>query len=342
MWNRLALLALSGAVLMAQEAPPPGAPKKKGPGGPRIVRPGVNTPGVRRGMDTVKPVAEVSIPGVPDWQVVTKDSLWVSNGPKNTVHRIDAKTNQISAVIEAGARPCSGLTSGFGSVWVPLCGERGTGKGKGFARVDMKTNKVIATIPVGPADSEGGVTVSKDAVWIVSDAKGVLSRIDPKTNKVVAEITVPAGSVAVEYAEGAVWVTANKSGKLVKVDAKKNTVIKEIEVGPQPRFVTSGAGSVWTVNQGDGTVTRVDAKTDAILAKVEAGIPGGGGEVSYGGGGLWVTVFDIPITFIDGKTNQVTKQWTGPGGDAIRFGHNSVWLSNLRQQNVWRIDAKKL
>jgi YVTN family beta-propeller protein len=107
-------------------------------------------------------------------------------------------------------------------------------------------------------------------------------------------------------------VTANKSGKLIKVDAKKNKVLKEIEVGPQPRFLTAGGGSVWTVNQGDGTVTRVDAKTDAVLAKIEAGIPGGGGEVSFGGGGLWVTVFEIPITFIDAKTNTVTKQWTGP------------------------------
>ncbi|MBM3763520.1 MAG: hypothetical protein FJW36_25210 [Acidobacteria bacterium] len=338
MKKTLALVALAGAMMMAQEA----ALKKKGPGGPRVVRPGISTPGVKRGMDTIKPVAEISVPGVPDWQVVTKDAVWVSNGPKNTVHRIDAKTSQVVAVVEVGPRPCSGLTAGFGSVWVPLCGERGTGKGKGLARVDMKTNKVVATIPVGPADSEGGVTVSKDSIWIVSDAQGVLTRIDPKTNQVKAEVTVPAGSVAVEFSQGAVWVTANKSGKLVKVDAKKNTVLKEIEVGPQPRFLTAGGGSVWTVNQGDGTVTRVDAKTDAILAKIEAGIPGGGGEVSFGGGGLWVTVFDIPITFIDARTNTVTKQWVGPGGDAIRYGHMSIWISNLRQQNLWRIDPSKL
>ena len=202
--------------------------------------------------------------------------------------------------------------------------------------------RVIATIPVGPADSEGGLTTSKDAVWIVSDPKGVLTRIDPKTNKPVAEITIPAGSVAAHFAAGFVWVTANKASKLIQIDAKKNAVVREIEVGPSPRFLTSGAGSVWTVNQGDGSVTRVDAKSGAIQAKIEAGIPGPGGEVSFGGGGLWITVFDIPITFIDAKTNTVTKQWTGPGGDAIRFGLNSVWLSNLRQQNLWRIDPKKL
>ncbi len=338
MFKNLSLLGLMGALLFSQESAAQ-SEKKKGPG---VVKPGVSTFGVKRGMATITPVAEISVPGVPDWQVVTKDALWVSNGPKNTVHRIDAKTNQVVAVVEVGPRPCSGLTTGFGSVWVPLCGARGTGAGRGLARVDMMTNKVIATIPVGPADSEGGLTASKDSIWIVSDTKGVLTRIDPRTNKVRAEITVPAGSVAVEYSEGAVWVTANKNGKLIQVDAKKNTVLKEIEVGPEPRFLTSGGGSIWTVNQGNGTVTRVDAKTGVVIARIEAGIPGGGGEVSFGGGGLWVTVFDIPITFIDEKTNQVSKQWTGPGGDAIRHGHMSIWLSNLRQQTVWRIDPSRL
>ena len=30
------------------------------------------------------------------------------------------------------------------------------------------------------------------------------------------------------------------------------------------------------------------------------------------------------------------------GGDAIRFGHGSVWLSNLRAANVWRLDPKRI
>lgn len=338
--NKLCLVLLPG-LLLAQEAPtPPPAPEKKTR--QRIVRPGVDTPGVKRAMDTVKPTAEFALPGVPDWQTVTDDAVWVSNGPKNTLHRLDVKTNTIAANIEVGTRPCSGLAAGFGSIWVPLCGARPSGEGKGLARVDIATNKVLATIPVGPADSEGGLTVSPDAVWLVSDPAGKLSRIDPKTNTVVAEIPVPAGSVAAAYGEGFVWVTANKSAQLIQIDAKTNKVVKEISVGPNPRFLTYGGGSVWTVNQGDGTVTRVKASTGVLEATIQAGIPGPGGEVSFGGGGLWVTVFDIPITFIDATSNKVTKQWTGPGGDAIRFGHMSVWLSNLRQQNVWRIDAKQL
>src|SRR5262245_1031622 len=88
---------------------------------PRPPRPGVKEPGVQRTMSTVTPVAVFPLEGTPDWQVLAEDAVWVSNGPKNTIHRLDTKTNTVAATIEVGRRPCSGLASGFGSIWVPNC-----------------------------------------------------------------------------------------------------------------------------------------------------------------------------------------------------------------------------
>jgi len=126
-------------ILPAQDAVPAPPAEKKGGGRPaRPPRPGVATPGVKREMTTLTPAAVISIPGTPDWQVMTDDAMWVSNGPKNTVHRIDVKTNE-QVAIDAGRRPCSGLAAGFGSVWVPLCGDRpGTENGAkpAVARID--------------------------------------------------------------------------------------------------------------------------------------------------------------------------------------------------------------
>jgi virginiamycin B lyase len=116
------------------------------------------------------------------------------------------------------------------------------------------------------------------------------------------------------------------------VDPKTNRVIQTLEVGPQPRFVTTGAGSVWTLNQGDGTVSRVDAKTGKPVANIEVGVPGSGGELAFGNGHVWETVFQIPLSETDPAVNQVVRHWTGAGGDSLRVGHGSVWLSNLRQQ----------
>jgi YVTN family beta-propeller protein len=319
----------------AQGAPP--APKKGG-GGRRPGPPGVSTPGVKRDMSALTPDAVFPTEGTPDWQVLTDDAVWVSNRPLNTVHRLDPKTNRILATVPVGKSPCSGLAAGFGSIWVPNCGDR-TGDGKSVSRIDVKTNEVVATLPIGPAQSEGGVATGAGSFWMVSDQKGVLSRIDPATNKVVAEITVPEKSAACNFGEDAVWITTPATNQLTRVDPKTNKVTDTIEVGKGPRFLTVGAGSVWTLNQGDGTISRVDGKTAKVVATIEAGIPGSGGEIAFGEGHVWATIPQIPITEIDPATNAVIKQWVGPGGDSIRAGHGSVWLSNLSMHNVWRLNA---
>lgn len=324
----LVLLCLLAAAL-AQDSPAP----KKGPARPS--RPGVSTPGVKREMAAIKPDAVFSIEGTPDWQVLTDDAVWVSNGPKNTVHRLNPKTNQVEAAIAVGRRPCSGLAAGFGSVWVPTCGD------KNVARIDMRTNQVVATVPVGPAQSEGGIAASPDAIWLVTDSKGTLSRIDPANNQVAAQIPIAPNSAACIYGEGAIWVTTPEKNLLTRVDAKTNAVTDTIDVGLGPRFLTTGAGSVWTLNQGDGTVSRVDASTRKVVATIELGIPGSGGEIAFGEGHVWATVFQIPLTEIDPRTNQVVKQWVGSGGDSVRVGHGSLWLSNLREQNVWRFSPRQ-
>jgi len=103
-----------------------------------------------------------------------------------------------------------------------------------------------------------------------------------------------------------------------------------------------GEGAVWTLNQGDGSISRIDPKTNKVVATIDAGIPGDGGEIAAGEGSVWATVFGFPITRIDPATNKVVQQFVGAGGDAIRVGLGSVWLSNLEAGNVWRIDPKRV
>ena len=334
----VAVVGVTALLVFAQEpqntAPGGDSAKKKGRG-KRPNRPGVSTPGVRREMTSITPIAVFPAEGTPDWQVLTDDAVWVTNGPKNTVHRLDVKTNTVAAVIPVGKRPCSGLAAGFGSVWVPNCVD------KTVSRIDVQTNQVVATIPAAPAASEGGIAASPEGVWLVTDAKGILSKIDPATNTVTAEVEIAPGSAGVTYGEGLVWVTSPEKNILTGVDPKTAKVVYSTEVGPGPRFVTTGAGSAWTLNQGDGTLSRVDAKTGKLAANIELGIPGGGGELAFGEGHVWATVFTVPITEVDPATNTVVKQWFGNGGDSIRVGHGSVFLSNLRDGNVWRISPEQ-
>lgn len=296
---------------------------------------GVQKPDVQHDIEDLIAKATVfPVEGHPDWMAVTKGGVWVTSSSANHVVWLDAKTNKPGTIVTV-TKPCAGLAVGFGSLWIPSCGDHEV------VRVNVKTGAQEATVAAGPADSEGGIAVGAGSVWIVTSRESDLVRIDPKTNKVIADIKIPAGSFNPVYAHGSIWVSSNEGGTLVRVDPATNTVMGQTPVGPRPRFLTVGAGSIWVLNQGDGTVARVDAANGKRTAVIAAGIPGFGGEIAFGDGAVWATVMKFPITRIDAKTNAVTAQWHGQGGDSIRYGHRSIWLSNLVGARVWRIEVPR-
>jgi len=283
----------------------------------------------------ITPEATFDVPKAPDW-IAIDESVWVSHAPEDVITRIDPKANQVVEQVKAGKRPCSGLAAGFGSLWVPNCGDQTV------TRIDLKTGKVTATFAMPVPDSEGGIAAGAGSIWMVTDKKGTLSRIDPSNNKVVAEIRLPAGSFNVDFGDGAVWATSTTANVLTRVDPATNLVTETIPVGKTPRFFAIGEGAVWVLNQGDGSVSRVDLKTNKVVETIKAGVPGEGGDIAAGGGSVWVTVLAMPLTRIDPATNKVAQQFSGEGGDAVRFGLGSVWLTHLKGGKVWRFDPKRI
>jgi YVTN family beta-propeller protein len=248
---------------------------------------------------------------------------------------LNATDNRLGFAVTV-SKPCSGLAVGFGSLWIPSCGQHTV------VRADLDTGRIQAVIPAGPADSEGGITVGAGSVWLMTDPSGKLSRIDPASNTVIATIETPRGSFCPLFADGFVWITSTENDLLTKVDPATNKAIEQIPVGKKPRFLTHGADSIWTLNQGDGTITRVNVKTGQRLADVSANIPGHGGEIAFGFGSVWATVAKKPITRIDAATATVTSQWVGAGGDSIRTGFNSVWLTDYDSGKIWRLSPAPL
>jgi virginiamycin B lyase len=296
---------------------------------------GVAESSIQHSMTELTPDAEFPVSGHPDWLGVADDAVWVASSNVNHVVRLDAKTNKPDIVITVD-KPCSGLAVDFGSLWIPSCGAHA------LVRTDAHTGVVQTTIAASPADWEGGITTGAGSVWLVTSSSSELDRIDAASNAVVAKIRLPKGSFNPIFAGGSVWVACNECSALVRVDPKTNKVVGITKIGPKPRFLTVGDGSVWVLNQGDGTVSRVDAVTGKLLATIVAGIPGPGGEIAYGGGSVWATVFGFPITRIDPATNKVVQQWTGKGGDSIRYAHGSVWLTFLMGAKVWRLAVPSL
>lgn len=290
-------------------------------------KPGV--PALRRDIAELKPATIYPVEGSPDWLAVTPTAAWVASARANHVVQLRADDGQVGLIVAVN-RPCAGLVAAFGSIWSPSCGD------KKLMRIDPATGAATATVDDDPENSEGGIAAGAGSVWTVVKPS-TLIRIDPKTNAIVARIPLPTTAANPVFGEGFVWVSTFTHNSVVKIDPRTNALMATIVTGPAPRFITSGGGSIWTLNQGDGTVTRIDAATDKVTATIACGIPGEGGDLSYADGYVWAALFDFPLTQIDVLTNTPVRQWAGPGGDGMRAGGGSVWLSNLRQQTVWRI-----
>jgi virginiamycin B lyase len=287
----------------------------------RPAPPGV--PEVQVPFASLKPEATWKISENADWVVIAPDAVWVAGAKPDSLKRIDPKTNQIVATVPLPGEACSGLEYAFGSVWVPVCTTPPS-----MVRVDAKTNQVSATLGVGPGGPEGGIAASSDSIWMVTDIVGTLVRINPEDNSIRQKVQIDAGSFNPVFSDGTIWISALETNGLSAVDAATGKLLGTVGVGPKPRFLVADAGSVWTLNQGDGTISRVDARTRKLVATINPGLPGEGGDICYGGGSLWATLFDLPLTRIDPATNKAVRQWKGKGGDSMRFGHNAIWLTD--------------
>jgi len=281
------------------------------------------------------PTASLHLGKTADWVAIAPDAVWVGSTGPNAVHRIDPNTNKLVATVELPGEPCAGLATGFGSLWVPLCGKQNT-----LAKVDLNSNQLVGVFKVGPAAAEGGVTTSPDSVWLLLDKAGLLARIDPGTGTIRQRIRIPAGSYNPLYSDGRVWVTRAEGSELTGVDAATGTVTATARTGPGPRFLTAGAGAIWTLNQGDGSLTRIPTTTEQTTKTIALATPGHGGDIAFGNGMVWTTVAKVPLSVVDASTATLLCQWAGPGGDSLGIGHGAIWLTNYHAGTISRIELE--
>jgi virginiamycin B lyase len=303
--------------------------------GGTLIAANLPSPGVSRPISQLQSQVVIQLGKTADWVAIAPDAVWVGSTGPNAVHRIDPRTNKLVATVELAGEPCAGLAVGFGSLWIPLCGQPST-----LAKVDGTRNVVSAVFQAGPAAGEGGITVSTDSVWLVTDKEGSLARIDPGTGAVRQTVRVPAGSYNPRFSGGRVWVTRAEGAEITAVDATSGVVLGTTKTGPGPRFLTSGAGSIWTFNQGDGSLTRIDALSRQVTRTIPLGTPGRGGDIAFGGGMIWTTMPKVPLSAVDTANSKLLCQWVGPGGDSLGIGHDALWLTDYHGGTVSRLELR--
>src|SRR6516225_1786790 len=113
----IAAVFVIGTTLFGAASDPQKPTKKPAP------KPGIKTPGVQIPFQSLKPLAEITIEGAPG-DILVNDSVWVLNSGKDSVVKIDGKTNKPADPVKDLHKPCSGLASGFGSLLIPNCGDQ--------------------------------------------------------------------------------------------------------------------------------------------------------------------------------------------------------------------------
>lgn len=202
-----------------------------------------------------------------------------------TLKRIDPEFNNIVGTVKVRGSAPGGASGGAvavgeDSVWAV------TGGLGPLARIDMRTNKTLATIEAGVLP--GGVAIGGGAVWVTDLYANAVTRIDPETNIAGETIRVGQGPTAIAYGARAVWVAASLDDAVVRIDPTANAPAARIAVGDLPAGIAVGEGAVWVANAGDGTVSRIDPKRNKVVETIATG--GSPVGIAVAAGRVWVTV----------------------------------------------------
>ena len=293
-------------------------------------------------LDSLPIVARIDLPNSADWITFGFNSVWVVNYRPDHVSRIDAKTNQLLKDIPIGRSGCLGILADNKRVYVATCVD-----GMVY-EIDPKVDSVVRRVPVPiRRGREGSFAMLNGSFWIpdnVTDsASNSVARVDMKTGKTLASIATGARSDVVVSGFGSIWVASSRENTVTRINAKTNAIIAQIPVGPSPKFMTVGEGAVWVQNRTDGSVSRINPKINKEVARIEAHAPTPAGDISAGGGAVWLSVDGMPVTRIDPKTNTVTHQYFGgKGTDAIRWGADALWTADHGVGQLWRIDYRQI
>jgi sugar lactone lactonase YvrE len=178
--------------------------------------------------------------------------------------------------------------------------------GCAISRVDPRTNRVVAKVPLPPV-RDGcwvtGMAVGASGLWVSQSSERLL-RVDPRSGRVVAALAL-FGVAAPVVAAGGVWAgccwsgiqSRHPVGSLVRVDPASMRVVARIRLAGLPTAVGAGPSGLWVTGAG-GPIWRVDPARGRVVATIR--VPGGlgglpregpageAGEVLVGRGAVWV------------------------------------------------------
>ena len=230
-----------------------------------------------------------------------------------------------------------------------------------LVRVDPKTNRIAAVIPVGRG--AGSVAYGGNTVWVYNEADRTVEGIDTGTNRVVAPPTAISGSAPIPVfrhpiaadREGAWVLSVEPSGQGLLTRVQRNfPSTRQLRLADSPVSVALGDGSIWvtTSDVRGAALLRIDPRTETVTGKLDiADLDAMPNWIAVGEGAVWLTSTGPTgsrLLRVDPETMRLTGARPfdcSPGSCSTAAGSGSVWIATeptVGRARLLRIDSRTL
>jgi YVTN family beta-propeller protein len=224
-----------------------------------------------------RPVAGLSLQGVPGAIAAAGGSLWVADPDSALVSRVSLASNSVVDRIPVAGQPAE-IAVGGGSVWVANT------VGGALIRIDPGTGKITQTVTLG--GSLAAIAPGMRAIWVAEAGDQTLIRVDSETGIATQTVSLPTRPSALAAGFGGIWIASHDAGTVTEIDPGNGEALATVHVGQGPAAIAMGSGSVWVANNLDGTVSRIDPDTPRIVATIAVG--SGPVALAFSERSLWV------------------------------------------------------
>ena len=220
------------------------------------------------------------------------------------------------------------------------------------AMIDPRQNTVVGVVPLGERPTR--IAVHGDDVWVLQPDRGTVSHISRSTNAVLGTVGVGGAPSSLVAGARGVWISDARNRRVTLIEPERLTVAATVRTGRRPLpgpypdagLLASGYGSLWFAS-GEETITRVDPRLVRVTAQIHDVVTGGSadGAITAGEGSIWVAgpYGGSPVTRIDPRSNTILAKipLSKFRASGAATGGGSVWVSDVGENNVWRIDPAR-
>jgi YVTN family beta-propeller protein len=243
-----------------------------------------------------------------------------------------------------------------GALWVTTSG--GT-----VARINTKTNRMVASIKVGDQTRDTNhsdpwsVAAGNGQIWATDRADQAVVRIDPATNRIVQTIRIGMEPFGIAIVGHTFWAAGGRDDPVgqqdvvVRIDLRTGKEVAVIHVGKVLWLrMTATPTAVWLLSWDPARVLRLDPTRGKVIASIKATASPESAAVGYGA--LWVADQTLTgLDRIDVRTDKVVarihfpryRQYYFPGfenaGPDVVVGGGAVWVI-ADQSTLLRIDPR--